>query len=70
MRGREREREGEKRGWVSLCERDEAESRRPKRSERTQNEEAIRFTRREATKFVVVEKEPSLLHLVGTRRGL
>lgn len=41
-----------------------------KKSKCTQNERMIRFMRRKATKFVSVLKNPSLLHLMGTRHGL
>lgn len=41
-----------------------------KKSKCTQNEKMIRFMRSEATKFVAVLKNPSLLHLMGTRHGL
>lgn len=40
------------------------------KSKCTQNEKMIRFMRSEATKFVAALKNPSLLHLMGTRRGL
>lgn len=64
------ERPREKKGWGWWWwERNRAEQ-ETKRSERTQNEKMIRFTRSETTKFVVVLKNPSLLHLMGTRRGL
>lgn len=40
------------------------------KSKCTQNEKMIRFMRSEATKFVAVLKNPSLLHLMGTHHGL
>lgn len=40
------------------------------KSKCTQNEKMIRFMRSEATKFVAALKNPSLLHLMGTRHGL
>lgn len=45
-------------------------SRETDKSESTQNEKMIGFTPSEATIFVVAQKNPSLLHLVGTRHGL
>lgn len=71
MRDQERKKGG---GGGGECERKQEKQSRAeqetKRSECTQNEKMIRFTRSETTKFVVVLKNPSLLHLMGTRRGL
>lgn len=54
---RPRERRGEKKGGKSVRGRKRnraAREQETERSERTQNEKMIRFTRSEATKFVVV----------------
>lgn len=58
VEGDERPREGKK-GGIKECERKREKRSRQraadrKRSERAQNEKMIRFTRSEATKFVVV----------------
>lgn len=70
---RDRERKKRSGGGESVREsrgnRETAESRKREKN-KCENEKMIRFMRSEATKFVAALKNPSLLHLMGTRHGL